>query len=176
MSSMIDISRLLLQSHKTIHGHHRTTHTVFDCKHHIQRDLYKLSDEAKICAVERNDVWPVIGAAGQELGRDVWHTAGNCNGCVKSRMRGKTEVAEKFCQDLGASALRHRFLDKIAFVGGTEGVAPEDLDVRGLRDEMRLMRDDYAEEPVAVFECRESPGTGRVVGEFCEMHEEVWGF
>lgn len=73
-------------------------------------------------------------------------------------------MAEQLGQDFGAGAVGHGFLDEVAGARGEEGVAPEDLDVRGLGDEVGLVRDDDAEEPVAVFEGDEGAGAGGVVG------------
>lgn len=56
-----------------------------------------------------------------------------------------------------------------------ESVAPEDLDVDGLVDEVRLVGNHDAHAPVAVFESGQRAGAGFVACEFGEVFEEEAG-
>lgn len=81
-------------------------------------------------------------------------------------------MGEEFLEDLGAGAGGHGLLDVVARGGGVEAVAPEDLDVGGLGEEVGLVGDDDAEAPGAVFEGGEGAGAGGVAGELGEVGEE----
>ena len=86
-------------------------------------------------------------------------------------------MREEFFEDLLASALDHGLLDVIALRAGSEPVAPKDLHISGLVDEMRLVRDHDAHAPIAVLEGGESACAGFVAGEFSEvLEEEAGGF
>lgn len=71
-------------------------------------------------------------------------------------------MAQQLHQDFLTGTLRHRFRHEIAHGSGEEAVAPEDLDVGGLMQEVRLLRDDDAHEPGAVLEGDERAGAGHV--------------
>ena len=66
-------------------------------------------------------------------------------------------MSEEFGEDLLTAALPHGLVNEIALACGKQAVAPEDLDVRRLGDEVWLVRDDDAHEPVAIRECRQCP-------------------
>lgn len=55
---------------------------------------------------------------------------------------------------------------------GEEPVAPEDLDVRWLVEEMRLVRDDDRHKPIAVFEGDQRPRPSFIPRPFLILLEE----
>ena len=58
-------------------------------------------------------------------------------------------------------------------VGGEEPVAPEDPDVGRLIEEVRLVRDHDAHEPVAILKRHQPSGAGLVPRRFLELQEEI---
>ena len=125
--------------------------------------------ECEVCGSLGNDEWSVSRGAGKELRGYVGHGAGNCVGGFEVRGEREAEVAEEFGEDLRAGAGCHGFVDEVSGCSGGEAVAPEDLDGLGLGAEVRLVRDDDGEEPVAVGECGEGAGAGSVFGEGFEV-------
>jgi len=84
-------------------------------------------------------------------------------------------MRKNFFENLPPSALSQGFLNVIAYGGGVEPVAPEDLHVGGLIDEIRLVRNHDAHAPIAVLEGGKSAGTGFVASKFRELLEEKAG-
>ena len=66
------------------------------------------------------------------------------------------------------------FFDEVALLLGSLTVASEDLDIFWLGDEVRLVRNDDAHEPVAISERGERTCAGIIMAPFCEMVEEFW--
>ena len=118
----------------------------------------------------------IAGAAGEELRCYVGHHAGDRYGIRQGGLEGKAKVPEHLGEDLGAGAGGHGFWNKVARARGEETVAPENVNIGRLGEEMGLVGDNDAEKPVAVFEGDEGAGTWVVVGEGGDAVEEVIGF
>ena len=163
----------LVQAHQARHRHQGSPHAVLDREDDIVRDLDELADESEVGAAVRDDGGAVARAAGEELGRDVGHAAGDGDGGGEDGVGGKAQVAEELGEDVGAGAERHGLVDEVAAAGREEAVAPEDLDVVGLVEEVRLVRDYDAHEPVAVAERHERARACLVAGEGLQPLEEL---
>ena len=172
--ALVHAARLLLEPHQPADGGHGAAHAVLDRKHGVEGNLDELADEGEVGAAPRDDLGPVAGAARQELRRDVGHAAGDGDGRV--RLLRQAEVAEQLGEDLLAAAFAHRLLDEVAELVRKEAVAPQDLNVERLGDEVRLVRDDDAHEPVAVGEGRQRARAGLVARQRGYLLEELRGF
>ena len=172
--AFVHAARLLLEPHQPAHGGHGAAHAVLDRKHSVDGDLDELADEGEVGASPRDDLGPVAGAARQELRRDVRHAAGDGDGRVG--LLRQAQVAEQLGEDLLTAALAHGLVDEIPVLGREEAVAPQDLDVGRLGDEVRLVRDDDAHEPVAVGEGRQRACAGLVARQRGDLLEEFRGF
>ena len=82
-------------------------------------------------------------------------------------------MAKQFLQDLGPGTFGHWLGDDVPNFVGEESVAPENLHVGGLVEEVRLVWDHDGHEPVAVFEGYECACTGFVAGRRFECGEEL---
>lgn len=84
-------------------------------------------------------------------------------------MQREAQVCKEFFKDFSTSALGYRLLNVITLRGGAKPIAPEDLYISGLINEIRLMWDHDAYAPIAILEGSESARAGFIAGEFSEL-------
>lgn len=173
MLTFVDRLRLLVQAHKSINTHLRASNTVFDGKHDIPIDLNKLPQQSQIGAALGNHLRPVGIRPGQELAGDKRHHAGDSRCALHGRVRGEVQQAQQLGHDFRARAVRHGLGDNVAHFVREQPVAPEDLHVVGLVEEVRLLGHHDAHEPVAVLEGDKGAGAGRVGAPFLQALEEA---
>ena len=83
-------------------------------------------------------------------------------------------MADDLGHDLAAAAFCHRLRDEIARLVDIETIAPEDLHLLGLADEVRLMRQHDRGEPVRLRKGDQAAFARHVTREIAHKMEEGW--
>src|SRR5208337_2769875 len=109
--------------------------------HHVLREFTKLSNESQILRAGRNNLGAIAFRPAQKLAGDKGHHAGNADTGFKnpSGMVLKSQVPYDLRHDLAASACCHGLPYEVSGHIDKEAIAPKDVDVRWLPDEMRLV-------------------------------------
>jgi hypothetical protein len=131
-----------VQSKQGVHRGLCGADRIFHGKHHVVREFAELSNVSEVLRALRYYLGAVASASAQKLAGDKRHHARDADATFKD-LAGiglEAKVAHDLGHDLSASACGHRLLHEVArFVDG-EAIAPKDVHILGLSDEMGLVR------------------------------------